>query len=244
MLMNRRASCWWPRIALVVALAVSSAGFVYGQAAQTQEKPAAPSPAASDTSQPPCRQIADSNIPLGTTIQAKVTGLINAHLKPGRKIWVNAVNGVIYPECRLENDAAIYGTVTAASSSKNPDAAELSLQFDSADCTGHSKQKMKLLLVGVLAPPGDSGSLHDAVPTEVHGARQITDAVAETNGYDTRLNPGGPPHTVHAGAVVGFKNLTLEPQGGPQCSAKMTSTNRNIELGPGTVLLLALRSGE
>ena len=241
MLMNRRAS--WPlRTVWVAVLAVGSAGFVYGQAAQVPEKPAATPPAASDATQPDCPQIADTNIPLGTTIQAKVTGLINAHLKPGRKIWVNAVNGVIYPECRLENDAAIYGTVTAASSSKNPDAAELSLQFDSADCTGHSKQKLKLLLVGVLAPPDASGSLHGAVPTEVHGARQITDAVAETNGYDARLNPGGPPHTVHAGAVVGFKNLTLEPQGGPQCSAKMTSTNRNIELGPGTVLLLALRS--
>jgi len=244
MLMNRRASWWRQRTAWMAVLVVCSAFWVYGQAAQAPEKPAATAPAASDASQPACAQIADTNIPLGTTIQAKVTGLINAHLKPGKKIWVNAVNGVIYPECRLENDAAIYGTVTAASSSKNPDASELSLQFDSADCTGHSKQKLKLLLVGVLAPPGESGSLHDAVPTEVHGARQITDAVAETNGYDARLNPGGPPHTVHPGAVVGFKNLTLEPQGGPQCSAKMTSTNRNIELGPGTVLLLALRSGE
>jgi hypothetical protein len=243
MLMNRRAS--WPlRTVWIAVLAVGSAAIVYGQAAQAPEKQAATPPTPSNASQPDCPQIADTNIPLGTTIQAKVTGLINAHLKPGRKIWVNAVNGVIYPECRLENDAAIYGTVTGASSTKNPDGSELSLQFDSADCTGHSKQKMKLLLVGVLAPPDASGSLHDAVPTEVHGARQITDAVAETNGYDARLNPGGPPHTVHAGAVVGFKNLTLEPQGGPQCSAKMTSTNRNIELGPGTVLLLALRVGE
>ncbi len=153
---------------------------------------------------------------------------------------MNATYGMIFPNCRFETDAAIYGRVTAASSTKNPNSSELALQFDRVDCAGHGKQSMKLFLIGVVAPPDEGGALHDAVPTEVHGgSRNITDTVAGTTAYDEKLNPGGAPHTIKPGAVVGFKNLKLEPQGGPECSARLSSTNRNIELGPGTVLIMA-----
>lgn len=74
--------------------------------------------------------------------------------------------------------------------------------------------------------------------------RRINDAVWGTDGLDARLNPGGSPHTVHPGIVVGIRNLILEPQGGPECSAKMTNTNRNIELAPDTVFLLAVLNTE
>jgi hypothetical protein len=40
--------------------------------------------------------------------------------------------------------------------------------------------------------------------------------------------------------VLGYKNVKLEPQGGPQCSAKLTSTDRNIELAPGAILLMVV----
>ena len=169
----------------------------------------------------------------------------SGHLKPGKKIWLNAVRGMVYPGCRLETDAAIYATVLAASSSKDSGTSEISLKFDSADCTGHDKQAMKFYLVGIVAAPADAPQGHDATPTQVAGlGRQISDAAANTNGYDARLGSVGPPASVHVGTAIGFKNLKLEPQAGPQCSAKLTSTNRNIELGSGTVLLLALAGGE
>jgi hypothetical protein len=204
------------------------------------------SASAAPTGQPACVQLADEGIPLNATIQAKITGVLNSgHLKPGKDIWVNSTYGMIFPNCRFEADAAIYGRVIAASSSKNPNSSELALQFDRVDCAGHNKQSMKLFLIGVIAPPEESGSLHDSVPTEVHGgARQVSETVAGTNAYDARLNPGGAANTVKPGAVVGFKNLKLEPQGGPECSARMSSTNRSIELGPGTTLILAPNSSQ
>ena len=231
------------RAACFAAFLFSGSGLALAQTAPALATQAAP---ANDAGQPSCNPIADSNIPLNTTIQAKVNGTIDAaHLKPGKKFWVNTKYGMEYPGCRLENDAAIYGTVTSASASKNPAASELSLEFDSADCSGRGKQSMKLFLIGVIAGSDDSPSSHDAAPSEVRGgSRQISDTAADTTGFDAKLNPGGPPHTVHPGAVVGFKNLKLEPQGGPACSAKMSSTNRNIELGPGTVLVLAVRSSQ
>jgi hypothetical protein len=210
-MLNMRDAVGW-RIRLVVVAALMALVAVVFCAAQQ---------AANDTAGAACAQIPDSDIPLANTMQAKVTNPIEAaHLKPGKKLWVNAAVGMIYPGCRLESDAAIYGTVTAASASKNPAASELSIDFNSADCTGHAKQNMKLVLIGVLAP----------------------DAAASTP--DAQLNPGGAPHTVKPGVVLGYKNLKLEPQGGPQCSARMTSTDKNIQLTQGAVLLLAVPGGQ
>jgi hypothetical protein len=54
------------------------------------------------------------------------------------------------------------------------------------------------------------------------------------------LNPGGPPHTVRPGIVVGIPKVKLEPQGGPGCSARMISTERSVQLGTGAELLLVV----
>lgn len=156
----------------------------------------------------------------------------SAHLKPGKEFWVNSVYEEIDPECRLDAKAAIYGHVTAVSSSKNPKASELSLQFDHADCRGHARQEIKLSLIGVVAPPDESDTVHSALPRNIGG-------VDNGWGYDQKLNPGGPPNFVRPGIVVGLKTLKLDPQGGPECGAKLTSSSRSIELGPGTVLLFA-----
>ncbi len=223
-------------------MVVACMGLVAVEFCPAQEKAAAGQQAANDNAQAACAQIPDSDIPLANTMQAKVTNPLEAaHLKPGKKVWVNAAAGMIYPGCRLESDAAIYGTVTAASASKDPASSELSIDFNAADCTGHTKQVMKFVLIGVIAPPGQSRNMHDAVPTQVNGSgRQISDTLAGTNGDDAQLNPGGPSKTVKPGVVVGFKSLKLEPQGGPQCSARLTSTDKNIQLAQGAILLLAV----
>jgi hypothetical protein len=83
--------------------------------------------------------------------------------------------------------------------------------------------------------------LHDALPTEVAGGgRQIGDAIASSSAADENLNPGGAPHTVHAGIVVRLPETKLDPQGGPGCSAKITSTRRSVQLGPGSELILTM----
>lgn len=189
-----------------------------------------------------CVSLADGDIPLNTVIQAKVNGLMQAsRSKVGKEIWFSAAHGMVFPGCSLDADASIYAKVTAASASKSPSASELGLEFDRADCTGHNKQPMKMFLIGMVAPSDFNGeSSHNALPSEVRGgSRDISQAAADTYGYDERLNPGGPRNTVKPGAVAGFKHMKLEPQGGPQCSARISSTDKNIELPPGTILILA-----
>ncbi len=190
-----------------------------------------------------CQQNDQADRPINQTIEATVSGTLDsAHLKPGKEIWVKLVNGYVFPGCTLDRDALIYGHVTAANSTKNPDASELALAFDHGDCEGHGKRELSLRLIGLLAPPGQSSnSLADALPTEVAGgARRMSDTLAMTDGYDPRLNPGGPPHTVHPGIVVDMPKLKLEPQGGPGCSARISSANRSVELGTGAELILAM----
>lgn len=224
------------RISCVCTISVASTSLLYGQAT-----PPAPAP---DASAVPCIRLSDDAVPLNSVIRAKVTGLMQAsRSKVGKDVWFTAAYGMVFPSCSINADASIYAKVTAASASKNPSASELALEFDRVDCTGHNKQPMKLFLIGMIAPPDFNGeSAHDAVPSEVRGgSRDISQTASDTYGYDERLNPGGPRNTIKSGAVVGFKNLKLEPQGGPQCSARISSTDKNIELPPGTIMILAPR---
>jgi hypothetical protein len=228
----------------IASIGIGAVAFVFSQcAAPARANAAAQQTAGNEAGQAQaCAMIGDTDIPVSTTIRAKVTNLMDAaHLKPGKKIWLNSAFGMVYPGCTLEQDAAIYGTVTSAASSKNPNASELSLEFNSADCTGHAKQPLKLMVVGVMAPPDELKNSHDAMPTELQGsARQISDTAANTDGYDPKKNPGHSSHGIHPGVVLGYKNVKLEPQGGPQCSARLTSTARNIELAPGAILLMVV----
>jgi tetratricopeptide (TPR) repeat protein len=186
--------------------------------------------------------------PLNSTIEAKITGGIDSgRLKPGKEVWVKVVNGYVYPGCRMEAGSILYGHVTSANSSKNPNASELSLLFDHGDCDGHARKQLSLRLIGLVAPPDESRRMHSEIPVEVAGGtRQIggsssgSDAVTALNGMDESLTPGSAPPTVHPGIVVNMPALKLEPEGGPGCSAKITSTSRSITLGTGAELLLTM----
>jgi len=196
-----------------------------------------------EAAKPACQPGDTTDRPINTTIEARVTGeLDSAHLKPGKEVWVKVVYGLAYPGCRLDEDAILYGHVTSAASSKNPNASELSLIFDRADCAGHAKKELPLRLIGLVAPVDTSRHIHDELPTEVAGgARSIQAAVAGTvNAADENLNPGGAPHTVHPGIVVHMPEVKLEPEGGPGCSARFTSTNRTIQIGAGSEMILTM----
>jgi hypothetical protein len=189
-----------------------------------------------------CPTFDAADIPLNQTLELKVTGLVDsARLKPGKEIYAQVVNGLMYPGCTLNRNSMVYGHITAASSARNPDTAELGLVFDHGDCDGQPKKPLSLLLIALLPPSDSSGSLHGAVPTEVAGGgRRISDTVADTDAYDAQLSSGGKPHTVHPGVVVGMSGVKLDPLGGPACSAKITSASRSVQLGTGAELILTL----
>jgi hypothetical protein len=74
------------------------------------------------------------------------------------------------------------------------------------------------------------------------GGRDIKEASVEigsgSNQFSNNLNPDGPPNTIKHGIVKGLPGVKLEPQGGPGCSAKITSTGRSIRLGEGSQFIL------
>jgi hypothetical protein len=189
-----------------------------------------------------------ADLPINQVIEAKVTGSLDSgHLKPGKEVWVKVVNGYVYPGCTLEADSIFYGHVMSSTSSKSPDASELALLFDHGDCTGHAKKELTLRLIGLVGPPDESRRMHNEIAVEVAGGvRQIggsrtgNDATNGLNGLDENLSPGGAPHTVHPGIVVNMPTVKLEPEGGPGCSARITSTNRSVQLGAGSELILTM----
>ena len=190
-----------------------------------------------------CPQLSNEPIPIRSMVQAKVTGgLDSGHLKVGKEIWLKVMNGWDQPDCRVYDGATIYGHVTAVSASKDPASAELSLVFDHADCVGHPRKAFSLFLVGVVGMADAGTQEHDAMPVEVSGGgRQIQSVVNGTFGRDDALNPGGLPNTLRPGILVRVPKATLEPTGGPGCSARITTTQRSFTLGPGAEMLFLVR---
>ena len=183
---------------------------------------------------PECPRISDEDFPIKSTLEAKVQGTLDsAHLKPGKDIWAKVVQGYALPGCTMNQDATLYGRVMAASSS------ELSVDFDRGDCVGHAGQKLSLKLIGLVAAPGAASGRHESMPTEVAGgARSISSALGATDGYDPALSIDNLPKIVHPGLIVGIPNLSLDPQGGPACSARITSKSHSVELGAGAQFIL------
>jgi hypothetical protein len=117
----------------------------------------------------------------------------------------------------------------------------LSLIFDHGDCDGQAKKALSFRIIGVVAAPDAFVGLHSVLPSAVAGGgRSIAGATPNlgSSGLDYNLNPSGPPQTVHPGIVAGIPKMKLEPTGGPGCSAKMTTSDRSIRLGPGSELIL------
>lgn len=223
------------RTFLPALLVLSSAASIAQAAAQDAAQPAPAQQAAS------CPALGDSTISVNSAVEASVMGIDSSKLKPGKEIWFKVSRGVIYDNCRLETDSVVYAHVLSASGGKGATSSNLSLSFDHADCSGHDKQAFKLHLVAINGPADRKHKMHEDMPTQVAGSgRQIDSAAAGTNAADMELNPGGPPHTVRPGIVVGFPDLKLEPAAGPECSDKMTSSASKIQLGSDSKLILAL----
>ncbi|MGD0293246.1 MAG: hypothetical protein ABSB30_05270 [Terracidiphilus sp.] len=196
----------------------------------------------SETNPAPCKHSAVSDIPLSFAIQARVTGpLDSARLKVGKEVWVNIVEDVVYPGCKLNAGSALYAHVTAAASGTDANASELSLSFDHADCEEQRKKGMPLRLIALVGPSEDAVRIHEELPIALRGSnRNVHDAVKAMGGSGDKLNTGGLPLIFRPGIVIGIPALKLEVEGGPGCSSRISSTNRNVQLDRGTILILVV----
>jgi tetratricopeptide (TPR) repeat protein len=191
-----------------------------------------------------CGPADERDRPVESTILAKVTGLIDSsRLKVGKEFTIKVVNEYSYPGCTLAVDSVLYGHATEVNSSKGP-GSELALVFDHGDCEGQFKKPLSLNLIAMIAPPDQYVGMHSALPNQVAGGGRAIAAAAANTGLpeDFNLNPGGPPKTMHVGMVSGIPQLKLEPQAGPGCSARISSTEHSVHLGIGAMLLLTMQS--
>lgn len=227
-------------VAQVFLLCLALGHVTSGKAVPTQQSaPMKVPPAPPDTTEPQasnCSPLANRYVPMHNTIEAKVAAFLDpGHFKAGKKIWANSLVEDSDPECKILKAAVIYGSVTLASSSKKPGSSELGLQFDHVDCLGKTAKPMKLTVIAIVAPESwRSDTVHNSLPGQGGGV-----SGEWAYGWDQRLDPGGPPNFVYPGEVVGLKKISLDPRGGPRCSALVTSKDGRVELPAGTVLILS-----
>ena len=208
---------------------------------------AAPTPSSSEGYNSGCTQYANQNAdhPIDSTIQGGIIGWLDSgHLKPGQSISVRVLGDWIAPSCTLTAGATLYGHVLAATASKSSGASELAVVFDHGDCSGHPKQELSLRIIGVAGGDTQYKGVHNAMPTEVSGgARAISDTAASMGiASDDNMKPGVAPKTVHPGIVAGIPHLKLIPEGGPHCSAMLTSDEHSVHLGTGTEFILTMEA--
>ena len=189
-----------------------------------------------------CDQFQDGDHNLSSAILGGINGgLDSKHLKVGQPIQVKILRDWIAPSCALTKGAALYGHVLAATASKNPGGSELAVVFDHGDCSGRPKQELSLRIIGVVRRDTDYQAVHNAMPTEVRGgARAISDTAASM-GAESDDDTNG-PKSIHTGAVVGVPHLKLVPEGGPQCSAMLTSEEPSIRLGSDAEFILTMQA--
>jgi Tfp pilus assembly protein PilF len=207
---------------------------------------AAPAPSSSGVYNSDCTQYADQNAdhPIDSTIQGGIIGWLDSgHLKVGQSISVKVLRDWIASSCTLTVGATLYGHVLAATASKTG-ASELALVFDHGDCSGRPKQELSLRIIGVAGGDTQYQGVHNAMPTEVSGGgRSISDTAASMGiAPDDNMKPGVAPKIVRPGIVAGIPHLKLIPEGGPQCSAMLTSGEHSVHLGSGTEFILTMQS--
>jgi len=187
-----------------------------------------------------CPPIEDRTFPTQSAIAAKVVSTLDSsHLKPGKEVTIKVVGEYSTAKCTLPAGSLLTGHVTAAGPSKGGGTSELALVFDHGQCEGQPRGEMNLKVLGLVAPPDASQSLHSVLPGEVAGGGRTVESV-QVGDFDDNLNPGGPPHTIHPGIVTGYPKVKLDPVGGPGCGVKFTSTEPNVRLWVGSELLLAM----
>jgi hypothetical protein len=164
-------------------------------------------------------------------------------LKPGQPVTIRVRRDWTSPVCTLTPKSNLYGHVISASSSKSSGPSTLSVVFDHGDCSGHPKQELYLRLIGVAGGDPQFKALHNDLPTEVQGGGKSIRTAALNQGLlqDDNLAPELGPAIVHPGIVSGLKNLKLTPEGGPQCSALLTSEGRSVHLVSGTELIMTMQ---
>ena len=205
---------------------------------------AAAPPSSSGEGKAACDQYPDGDHSLSSAILGGINGgLDTKHLKVGQPIQVKILRDWIAAgsSCALTKGAALYGHVLAATASKSPAGSELAVVFDHGDCSGRPKQELSLRIIGVVRRDTDYAGVHSAMPTEVHGgARSISDTAASM-GAESDDDMNG-PKSIRTGAVVGVPHLKLVPEGGPQCSAMLSSEEPSIRLGSETEFIFTMQA--
>jgi hypothetical protein len=102
---------------------------------------------------------------------------------------------------------------------------------------------MPLRLIAIVGPLEDALRIHEELPVTLRGSqRNINDPVKVMAGSKDKYDTEAPPRIFRPGAVIGIPMMNLEVEGGPGCSARISSANHSVHLDRGTELILVVES--
>lgn len=191
---------------------------------------------------PPCAQLAKA-VPSAAAIETRnLRAWDPAHMKVGDAVTLKVVHAFLTTSCRLEIGALLYGHVTAAVPSKNGALPQLGVSFDEGECGGSAKQEVPLKLISILAPAEESQgtSSQGSLMSGRNGGRSSQPADVVDLGDNRNLNREKISTIIHVGSVEGLPGLQLKADGGPSCSALLTSTSKTLHLQPDSKLLIVV----
>jgi hypothetical protein len=181
-------------------------------------------------------------------IQAELVQRLNASkIKVGDSILAKVALPWKSAACDLTAGAILQGhVVTQKAYSKTEKTSEIGISFESGQCGGRDLKAMSLTVAAVLAPLPSSYSdslnseepqpLNSAIGLGLNGAIRSASQASAIVRVEPRLARA--PHTVMTGQVVGIPHLAISVGQGPDGASILRSAGRNVQLGPGTQLVL------
>jgi hypothetical protein len=192
----------------------------------------------------PCPLFAQTPPP----IQAELLQRLNAaKVKVGDPVlakvlfpWKNSI-------CELRVGAIIQGRVVAQQAhSKTKKTSEISISFESGQCGGREMKPLFLTVAAVVSPSlsgypdshlsEDEQPLSSAIGLLANGSVRSVSQAAATVHAEPRVVQA--PHSVTTGQVLGIPHLAISVGQGPDGASILRSTGRNVQLSPGTELVL------
>ena len=190
-----------------------------------------------------CTQTLADEVPAAATIEARtLTTWDPSRMKVGSAITVKVVHAFEVPTCRLEIGSLLYGHVTAADSAKDGAPAQLGISLDEAECWGKGKQERQLKLISILAPVEayQGTSSRGSLKIGKSGGQSSEPGDVVDLGDSRNQNREKTPTTIQTGSVQGLPGLQLKADGGPSCSALLSSSNKSLRLQQDTKIFIVM----
>jgi hypothetical protein len=196
-------------------------------------------------------ETADTRPPLQIRLDVP---LDNRRSAIGTPVFGSALAAWDGPQCAVAKGGVVAGHIAEAERKTKPQRggvgeAQLSILFDKADCNGEHAVPIHLLLYAVVVPAPQAEMMMYEDP-QLYGNLVNHSTAGRSNGKSSteriqtdvsdKTEAGLYSGAIHAGQVLGEKQIALKVGAGPEGSSRLHSAKNDFRIGAGATLLLVI----